>query len=46
MPPVFFEENVIAVALKLTWMIYTDSAVMRLFSHKFAIIFNAFASAE
>jgi hypothetical protein len=37
MPPIFFSENVIAVAMKFTWMIHISFEIMRLFFHKVAI---------
>jgi hypothetical protein len=39
MPPVFFSENVIAITMKVTLMIHTPFATMRLFFHKVCIIF-------
>jgi hypothetical protein len=39
MPPGFFSENVIALTVKFTWMIYISFAIMRLFFHKVFAIF-------
>jgi hypothetical protein len=41
MPPVLFSENIIAITMKFTCIIHTSFAVMRLFSHKVSVIFNA-----
>jgi hypothetical protein len=39
-PPMFFSENVIAITIKITQIVYTYFAIMRLFFHKVSVIFN------
>jgi hypothetical protein len=39
-PSIFFSEDVIAITMKITWMIHTSLAIMSLFFHKVSVIFN------
>jgi hypothetical protein len=37
-PPIFLSENVVAITMKYTWMIYSSFAITRLFFHKVTFI--------